>query len=111
MTFPKIPGAGRPWSNVVMMNSDRSLVSPRSAVTATGSEEEMSRNPNWGTGLLKGGSLINRATCELGGTVNVPLTITGEPGPAFRIVKDTVAGTVLGFAIATPVFTGPSTST
>src|SRR5438132_12281798 len=58
--------------NVVIRNSPRSLVNPRSAITAMGMDELKVKAPLREEGPLKGGSLRNFAICRLAGIV-VPM--------------------------------------
>src|SRR5215471_13114814 len=83
--------------NVVIRKSLRSLVLPRSATAAIGAEELKVKVPVNEEGLLNGGSLRNLAICPLAGIVVAPL-----PKLPFESVKkkDTVAGSLLGLAMA-----------
>src|SRR5262249_35711339 len=93
--------------NVVIRNSERSLVRPRSAMIATGSVELKVNVPSIEFPPLNGSSFKNFAICPLPGICIVP-----EPKslPAKPVKKKlTVTDCAFGLAMATPVLTDPAT--
>ena len=93
---------------VVIRNSERSFTRPRSATTDTGFDELNVKEPANVEAPLKGASFRKLAIWPLAGTLAVP-----EPRSfPFSSVKkkEIVAGSLFGFAIASPLLTRPRRS-
>ena len=93
---------------VVIKKSDLSFTKPLRATTEMGTDDVNVKVPTTGATPLNGSSCRNFAVCWLAPSVKVPLP---KFVPVMSVKKnEIVADTSLGFAMASPVFTGPFTS-
>src|SRR6266850_8174071 len=106
VSLPVLPSAR--IGNVVIRNSERSLVKPRMAIAETARFDENVKVPNIESPPLNGSSFKNAAICQ-------PAVIAVVPAPKLLPLEsvqknEIVTSLVFGLAIAMPVFTGPATS-